>query len=181
MNIAVVGSGRVGTALGNGWKRAGHAVTFMGRDETPTADAGDVLVLAVPFSAVESVLRRAGPLDGQVILDCTNGAPPGGRSCGEQVAAWALNARIVKIFNTTGFENMSNPRFGAEAATMFYAGDDVAAKQVAATLAADLGFDPVDAGPLANARFLETLAAFWVTLASKQHMGRDIAFRLMRR
>jgi hypothetical protein len=54
---------------------------------------------------------------------------------------------------------MADPRYVAEAATMFYAGDDAGAKQTAAKLAEDLGFDPVDAGPLANARYLETLAA----------------------
>jgi predicted dinucleotide-binding enzyme len=178
MHIAVIGAGRVGTALGNGWKRAGHTVTYVGRDQTP---ADDVIALAIPWAAVESVLRKAGPLDGRVLLDCTNGAPPGARSGGEQVAAWAPKARVVKIFNMTGFENMSDPRYGTEAATMFYAGDDAAAKQTAARLANDLGFDPVDAGPLANARFLETLAAFWGALAYGQHMGRGIAFRLLRR
>ena len=178
MHIAVIGSGRVGTALGNGWTRAGHAVTFVGRDQIPT---GDVVALAVPWAAVESVLRRAGPLDGKVLLDCTNGAQSGGRSGGEQVAAWAPKAHVVKIFNTTGFENMADPRYGAEAATMFYAGDDAGAKETAARLANELGFDQVDAGPLANARYLETLAAFWGALAYGQHMGRGIAFRLLRR
>lgn len=178
MNIAVIGAGRVGTALGNGWERAGHAVTRVGRDDA--VGMSDVVVLAVPWAAVESVLRRAGPLDGRVILDCTNGAPAG-QSGAERVAGWAPKARVVKIFNTTGFENMANPRFGNEAATMFYAGDDTAAKEAAARLAQDLGFDPVDAGPLANARYLETLASFWGVLAYGQHMGRDIAFRLVRR
>jgi predicted dinucleotide-binding enzyme len=177
MNITIIGSGRVGSALGNGWKRAGHTVTFVGRDEIPTSD---VVALAVPWAAVESVLRKAGPLDGRVLLDCTNGAPAG-QSGGERVATWAPKANVVKIFNTTGFENMADPRYGAEAATMFYAGDDAGAKQTAARLAEDLGFDPVDAGPLANARYLETLAAFWGALAYGQRMGRGIAFRLLRR
>ena len=173
MNIAIVGSGRVGTALGEGWKRAGHDVTFAGLD-------AEVVLLAIPWSAVESVVRDP-QLAGKVVLDCTNGAPAGAHCGGEQVAAWAPKARVVKIFNTTGFENMSNPRYGHEAATMFYAGDDAAAKQTAARLATDLGFDPVDAGPLANARFLESLAAFWGALAYGQKMGRGIAFRLLRR
>lgn len=63
---------------------------------------------------------------------------------------------------------------------MFYAGDDSAAKKVIGQLAADLGFDPVDAGPLSQAKNLEILASFWGALAHGQKMGRAIAFRLLR-
>jgi predicted dinucleotide-binding enzyme len=63
---------------------------------------------------------------------------------------------------------------------MFYCGDDAGAKQVAAALASDLGFDPVDAGPLTSARLLEPLAMLWISLAIRGQ-GREIAFRLMRR
>jgi 8-hydroxy-5-deazaflavin:NADPH oxidoreductase len=182
MKIAVIGAGHVGDALGTGWKRAGHDVTMVGRDGiAPAVAASDVVVLAVPWAAVESVIRAAGPLAGKTLFDCTNGAPAGAQSGGERVAAWAPSAHVVKIFNTTAFENMANPLFGTERATMFFAGDDAAAKQTAARLAADLGFDPVDAGALANARFLEMLASLWFALAFGQKMGRGIAFRLLRR
>jgi 8-hydroxy-5-deazaflavin:NADPH oxidoreductase len=86
----------------------------------------------------------------------------------------------VKIFNTTGFQNMANPVYGGEPSVMFYAGDDGEAKALAHQLAADLGFDPVDAGPLIRARELEHLALLWISLSVRGH-GRDIAFRLMRR
>ena len=55
------------------------------------------------------------------------------------------------------------------------------AKAVAGQLAADLGFDPVDAGSLAEARLLEPYALLWIHLALVQKLGRDIAFKLMRR
>ena len=45
----------------------------------------------------------------------------------------------------------------------------------------ELGFDPVDAGPLTQARLLEPLALLWISLAYRQGLGRNIAFRLMRR
>lgn len=64
---------------------------------------------------------------------------------------------------------------------MFYAGDDAEAKQVAARLAAEIGFEPVDAGPLQNARLLEPLAMLWIWLAYAGGLGTDIAFRLVRR
>jgi hypothetical protein len=79
-------------------------------------------------------------------------------SVAEQIAAWAPGAREVKIFNTTGFKNMDDPKFGEARVTMFYCGDDAEAKKVAAGLAEDLGFEPVDAGPLSEARSLEPLA-----------------------
>jgi len=64
---------------------------------------------------------------------------------------------------------------------MFYCGDDEASKQLAAGLARDLGFEGVDAGPLASARLLEPLAMLWITLAFRQRLGRSIAFKLVRR
>ena len=76
---------------------------------------------------------------------------------------------------------MADPDFNGVAATMFYCGDDANAKATAAQLAQDLGFDPVDAGNLQQARLLEPLALLWIRLAYLQGMGRDIAFKLMKR
>jgi predicted dinucleotide-binding enzyme len=76
---------------------------------------------------------------------------------------------------------MAQPRYGEGAATMFSAGDNEAAKAVAARLAGEIGFDPMDAGPLVQARLLEPVAMLWIYLAVVRGEGRDIAFRLMRR
>jgi len=208
MKIAVIGTGHVGGALGTGWERAGHEIIFGSR--TPDSDevkqllkaggkaksastreavaSAEIAALAVPWMSVPEVLNDIGPaISGKVLIDCTNpgmnspGKDRSGGSGGEQVARWAPSARVVKAFNTTGFENMQNPRFGHEAATMFYAGDDKEAKKLVGELASDLGFDPVDAGPLSQAHTLEILASFWGALAYGQQMGRGIAFRLLRR
>src|SRR5256885_15772418 len=89
MNVTIVGSGNVGRALGNGWKKAGHSVTFAARDPAgtktaelkrdgfavaPQADAGkaDVIVLAVPWSGIEATVRALGPPAGKVLIDATN-------------------------------------------------------------------------------------------------------------
>jgi predicted dinucleotide-binding enzyme len=87
----------------------------------------------------------------------------------------------VKVFNTTGFENMAQPSYGGTAITMFFAGDDAQAKRVAVQLARELGFDPVDAGPLCNARLLEPLALLLIYLAVKQSHGTGIAYKLVHR
>ena len=76
---------------------------------------------------------------------------------------------------------MENPKYPQGPATMFYCGDDAEAKKVAAQLAGDLGFDPIDAGGLAIARLLEPCAMLWIHLAFRQKMGREFAFKVMRR
>jgi predicted dinucleotide-binding enzyme len=102
-------------------------------------------------------------------------------SGGEKVAEWAKGARVVKIFNTTGYGNMGNPEYDGRAIPMLYCGDDAGAKSVAGRLAAELGFHPIDAGPLSNARLLEPHAMLWIWLAIKGGMGRDFAFQIVRR
>ncbi len=64
---------------------------------------------------------------------------------------------------------------------MFYCGDDASAKQAVRQLAAELGFEPVDAGPLTQARLLEPLALLWISLAYQAGLGREIGFQLLRR
>ena len=208
MRIGIIGAGSVGGALGRGWARAGHEVTFGVRhpadpklkqllEETgakavspaeAAADAG-VVALATPWEGTEEAVRGLEDLSGRILFDATNPLAPNlsglthgfDTSAAEQVASWAPGARVVKIFNTTGANNMENPDFHGVAATMFYCGDDKDAKSTAHQLAADLGFDPVDAGSLEQARLLEPLALLWIRLAYLQGMGRDIAFKLMKR
>lgn len=209
MRIAVIGTGHVGGALGTGWARSGHDVIFGARDPSAlevnqlvsrcagkasattleSAVAGaDVIALATPWAAVTEVLGQIGSgLAGKVLIDCTNPSTSfpavdhSAGSGGEQVAKLVPGASVVKAFNTTGFENMENPKYGAEAATMFYAGDHAVAKKVVHDLARDLGFDPVDAGDLKQSHTLEVLASFWGNLAYGQKLGRGIAFRLLRK
>lgn len=210
MKVAILGAGSVGSTLGKAWARQGHTVIFGVREarsinvQVLLAEIGsqaqahslaeavtqaDVVALTVPWEAMPDVIAAVGDLDGKVLLDGTNplmgnqldAAVALSQSGGEQVAAWFPKARVVKIFNQVGWETMADPHYGSEAATMFYAGDDAAAKQVAAQLAADIGFDPIDAGALSASRYLETLALFWGQLAYAQGMGRHLAWRLLQR
>lgn len=150
----------------------------------------EVVVLATPWGAATDALREFGAtrLAGVPLLDTINPLGPGltldtgsaGESAAERLQSLAPEMRVVKVFNTTGFNNMANPDYGGTAATMFIAGDDAGAKRVATTLASALGFDVVDAGALVRARELEHLALLWISLAFGG-MGREIAFRLMKR
>jgi 8-hydroxy-5-deazaflavin:NADPH oxidoreductase len=210
MRIGVIGAGNVGGTLGRAWAKSGHDVLFGVQHSTgpkvlalladvggrakavsvsEAATHGDVVVFATPWAATQDAVGKAGDLTGKVVLDCTNplkadlsGLEIGhSTSGGEQVAVWASSSRVVKVFNTTGFENMANPAYGGVPITMFFAGDDAEAKAVAAQLAREIGFDPVDAGPLANARLLEPLGLLWIHLAIRQGHGTGIAVRLTRR
>jgi 8-hydroxy-5-deazaflavin:NADPH oxidoreductase len=206
MNIAILGMGNVGSVLGRRWIEAGHYVAFGVRnpakhqadatkmkaavaDIQEAAAKSEVVVLAVPWPAVPDALKAAGNLSGKVLLDCTNPLKPDlsgldvglTTSGGEQVAKAAPGAKVVKIFNTTGAGNMDNPNYGGTKVTVLYAGDDAGAKQIAARLASDLGFDPVNAGPLSSARMLEPFALLWIGLAYQQKMGMDFALNVVRR
>jgi predicted dinucleotide-binding enzyme len=102
-------------------------------------------------------------------------------SAAEAIAQWAQGARVVKAFNSTGANNMLDPNYGGQAASMLICGDDAAAKKVVLDLASELGFDAIDAGALSTARDLEPLAMLWIRLAYVQGLGRNIAFKLLRR
>ena len=205
MRIGIIGTGSIGRTLGRRWAPRHEIVLGSRRPEAAevlaavaeagknaraagvaeAAAFGDVVVLATPWRATLDVVRGAGDLAGKVIVDCTNPVGPGLRhalpsgSATEAIAAQVPSARVVKAFNTAGFEVFADPRFGDEAASLFLCGDDAAAKETVAGLARDVEMDPVDCGGLVQARRLEELALLWISLAGQG--GRAHAFRLLRR
>lgn len=156
---------------------------------TETAQASDVILLSTPWPATREAIEHAGPLAGKILIDATNPLSPdlsgleygNTTSGGEQVAAWASGARVVKAFNTVGFNIMANPKFSGGSACLFFCGDDGAAKQIVRQLASEIGFDPRDAGPLTQSRVLEPLALLWISLALKQGYGREFALGFLGR
>ncbi len=200
MKLAIVGAGQVGQTLSGALQRAGHTVVFGVRtpgdakhaalhvlDVRAAVEVSEAVVLATPWATTEAAVRSCGDLGGRPLLDATNPLTAQGLqlghhdSGGEAVARWATNAKVVKVFNTTGLENMANPRYGGTRADLFLCGDDRGACEVASTLAKDLGFRPIAIGPLTQARLLEPLAHLWITLALGLKNGRDIAFHVLTR
>ena len=188
--IGIIGKGNVGTALKRGLEGVGYEVKGVGNDPKEVrkiAAWGEMLVLAVPFSAIDDALRMMGDaVHGKVILDVTNALTPGFQlalgcttSGGEELQKKAPKAKVVKAFNTVFAQNMSSGKVKGEKLTLFVAGDDEPAKKLVLAAGREIGFDPVDAGPLMNARWMETLGYFNIQLGYTLKMGTDIGFKLV--
>ena len=207
MKIAILGTGSVGTTLGRRWKEIGHEVTFGSRDpeseksqqiageigpvvsQSAAARGAEVVLLATPWPVTQEVIATAGSLAGKTLIDATNplndtfsGLALGfDTSAAEEIARWAPEANVVKAFNTVGAKVMADPAFEPTKASMFYCGDDAAAKQQVHELAAGIGIEPFDAGPLTSARYLEPFAMLYIHLAFKEGWGGNFAFQIMKR
>lgn len=191
--IAILGKGNVGTALGNGLRRAGYDVRHGHRDPAePVRDAarwGEVVVLAVPFGEVGNCISAAGleALADKPLVDVTNALTEeyelavGLRTSGaEQLQKFVPEAHVVKAFNTAFAETMGTGRVHDKPLTVFVAGDHGGAKRIVLQMARDIGFDAVDAGPLKSARYLEPMALLNIALGHGQQMGTDLGFQLAR-
>jgi NADPH-dependent F420 reductase len=202
MTVAIIGSGNVGSALARRLMATGASVVFGVRDPkagqkhdippgarlaTPAVAAAgaEVVILAVPANALVEAARGAGDLTGKVVIDCANPlqfdrgpvwTPPPEGSTTQALAAALPGVGVVKGFNHFGAEIHANPEVEGGPADALFAGDDAGAKGVAMTLAEQLGFRAIDAGPLRNAAALENLAVLWIQLAVGG-AGRHFAFR----
>lgn len=203
MKIAIIGTGHVGGALATQWSRSGHEILlavqnpddFKGKAllENPNtrvrsigeaAAAAEVILMAIPPTAVFGVLGQVGELEGKVIIDATNsiGQSPAPYPTVYHCLADKTRAELVKCFNSTGFENMADPVYDGVGIDMFMAGNSERAKEVCRTLARDCGFGScIDFGQADKVELLEKLAQAWINLAIIQGQGRRIAFRLVRR
>jgi len=155
------------------------------------AQDADGLLLAVHWSRVNHVLKQAGDLSGKVIITCslpmnlddTELVISGTSSGAEALAKKLPAARIVSAFNTVPSEVLFNvfaARRKKTRPSLIYCGDDSKAKKIAARLIHDVGFDPVDAGPLRIARYTEPFALLVAQLAYEGKGGPEIAYRVER-
>jgi predicted dinucleotide-binding enzyme len=197
----------MGGKLGTIFARAGHEVVFsyartrkklekLARDAGATARAGtpaeaardaDAVLLAVHWSRVDDVVKQAGDLSNKVIVTCTlpmNGDDTalvvGLKSSGaEKLAQKLKKGRIVSAFNTVPSEVLFDvfEARGKAKPSLVYCGDDVGAKEIAARLIRDVGFDPVDAGPLKTARYTEPFGLLVARLAYEGEGGPELAYR----
>lgn len=190
--IAVVGTGEMGSALGQQLAGVGHTVIYGSRDpsrdkvkelvaatgagasadtQRNAADLSQIIILAVPWAAVESLMPQLGDLSGKIIIDITTGDRQGSdgypelaveTSTSELIQAWAPTARVVKT-PFSGASMVRNPLRHGEPTVTYIAADDREAKEVVARLAIQLQFFPLDAGPLRMARTIDHLGLLYLT------------------
>jgi hypothetical protein len=188
---------RAGHEVVFSYARSRKKLDRLARDAGKTAHAGtpaeatgqaDALLLAVHWLRFDDVLHQAGDLAGKVVLTCSlpmneddSDLVVGRTSSGaEQLARRLPRARVVSAFNTVPSEVL----FGVYAArrrksrpSLAYCGDDARSKNIAAQLISDVGFMPVDAGPLRVARYTEPFALLIAQLAYEGKRGPELAYR----
>ncbi|HEY8825881.1 MAG TPA: NADPH-dependent F420 reductase [Candidatus Limnocylindria bacterium] len=205
MKIAIIGAGNVGGALASSSVRAGHTVTLSAKDpahadakakETgaraveSAADAvrdADVVILAVPYSAVDSVLDElGGALAGKVLIDVTNRVKMeamadsvDGTSAAEHIQKKAPKARVAKAFNYAFASKQADPKADGQSIDGYVASDDADAKKTTLELARSIGFRPIDVGPLAMSRALEAMAILNIALQIQHGWPWQSGFKLI--
>jgi len=207
MRIGILGAGNIGRGLALHLIAARHEVMLSYRHERAeltelarklgsrvgavhvTVRFGEIVVLAVPWDQIPAVLQQAGSLEGRILWDCTNPMAPDlsglvvgtTTSGGEMVAKQAIGARVVKaippfaeILNGASLPN------GSAKPAVFLCSDDGDSKRQVAALVAAIGAEPIDAGPLRNARYAEPSGMLLVQLAYERRMGGCIGMSLVR-
>jgi predicted dinucleotide-binding enzyme len=203
MNVTILGAGNMGSALVKQLTRAGHKVRVTARtgakaDAVAAANPGSVavpvhealaessvVIVATGYADAVPALRSLGSLAGKVVVDITNpltadfmGLTIGhDTSAAEEIAKAVPGAEVVKAFNTLFAQVLAEgPAFAdGQTAPVFIASDSERAKQTAKALVESIGFRPVDAGALKNARYLEPLAGLNIYLGYGAGLGTAIA------
>jgi predicted dinucleotide-binding enzyme len=192
MKIGIIGKGNVGSALAEGLSRKGHETKFGHLDpKEPVSEAakwGEVIILAVPHRAAADTTRAVGSAaNGKTVIDVSNALTENMEwamgfttSAAEEIQKMLPKAYVVKAFNTVFAQNQSTGKVGDEQLTLFVAGDDPKAKQTVMQLGRDIGFDPVDAGALKSARYLEPMGMLMINLGYTLGMGPKTGIKLVK-
>jgi predicted dinucleotide-binding enzyme len=206
--VSIIGTGKVGRTLARRLASSGYRVYVGSRNPHEKGKHPDLLhtnilvdniesavraapicILAIPWKTLLSFVQQHSPWNETILIDCSNplnntfdGLELGHHtSAAEEIAKHAQGARVVKALNTASVEVMNNPSFGETPATMFFCGDDESAKQQVHHLLTQLGFSPIDCGPLQQARNIEPLAMLYIHLAVRRGFGSHFGFTTLRR
>jgi hypothetical protein len=197
MFIGIIGTGNMALHLAQGWLQAGHTIQLGSRqpqektavlDQIPgakldsiaeTVAAAELIVVAIPYSAVEPFARHYAPqLRGKLLIDISNPFAhlPDNTISGPEITAQAIGpgARVVAAFKANFWETLLEPDSPHDQIVrdVFYVGDNANDKELVARLIADLGFRAVDCGPLRNARVLDGMVPLLLEL-DQRHAGGD--------
>lgn len=174
--FSIIGTGTMANAIGGVLADGGSSVTYIAKEQVGAAPVtGDVVILAVPYPAVDSVIAAIGDqLPGKTVVDITNPlnfetfdalTVPAGSSAAALIQAQLPNSSVLKAFNTTFAATLATKKVGDNATTVLIAGDDSDAKRSLAAAIAAGGVAAIDAGSLARAHELEAIGFLQLTLA----------------
>jgi len=180
-NLSILGTGNMGQAIATVAAKGGHSVQQLGESDLDTPVTGDVVVLAVPYTAVGAVIAQRGQqLAGRVVVDITNPLDfesfdslvvPADSSAAAEIAAALPDSRVLKAFNTTFAGTLAAGTVGPLTTTVLIAGDDVDAKSTLAGVVTSGGLKAIDAGSLKRARELEAVGFLQLTLAANEKVS----------
>ncbi len=208
MKIAILGTGRVGCTLATIWAKLGHDIMLGSREAArgqqvaaglnhpqisggnliSACEHGDVILFAFPWYALTDIARAVGKLQGKIIIDCINPMTSSGslalghkRSAGEEIGKEFPLAKPIKAFNHIYLDHFADPMFSGQAANAFYCSNFDDAKAAVIQLATEMGFEPLDLGPLKQARYLEPFAVMWIHMAFYIGMGPEFTLKMVPR
>jgi predicted dinucleotide-binding enzyme len=208
VNIGIIGSGNMGASMGKIWAAKGHKVLFSfskdqeklravaaagpnARTGTPAGAVafGELILLSVPWAAVPEALKAAGDCEGKTLFSCVNCLKPDfsgleigtSTSAAEEIVKLAPGAKMVEAIPPMAqILAADSRRLDGRQISAFYCGNDAVAKASVASLLRDLDLDPIDAGPLTSARYIEPAGMLCVQLAFGMGMGTKLAMKLLR-
>lgn len=203
MNIAIIGTGNIGSGLARVLSKTEHDVVVADRGngaasaeklkaegvEVRAADiatavkGADIVILSTPYDAAANVAKKA-DFSGKIVIDVSNpvtadfsGLQVGhSSSAAEEIAGLIPGATVVKAFNTIFAQHYaSGLKIDGKKLQTLVAADDEAARETVKSLAEDMGLEARDAGPLSNARYLEPIGFMNIQLGYVLGQGVEIA------
>ncbi|MEU1840337.1 NADPH-dependent F420 reductase [Micromonospora chersina] len=177
-HISILGAGNMGQAISAIAAKGDNSVELLGKSDLDKSVTGDIVVLAVPYPAVDQVLaQRAGQFDNRIVVDITNPlnfetfdslTVPADSSAAAEIAAKLPRSRVLKAFNTTFAGTLAEGAVGPLTTTVLIAGDDADAKAALVGVVTAAGLKAIDAGPLKRAREMEALGFLQISLAANE-------------
>ncbi|WCL47791.1 NADPH-dependent F420 reductase [Leptospira sp. GIMC2001] len=205
MKIAIIGTGNVGGALATIWSQKGHDInlgvrdinSFKGKELlknlntsvysiSEAVQLSDVIVISTPAVSTIEVTKSLGNTKSKIIIDTMNTIMGKGAIGYNNTTSAILDHTetndVVKCFNTTGANNLADPKYGNQNLDAFVCGDSAKGKEIAIQLADDAGFaECYDVGGNDKFDLMEQFAFFWINLAMFQKQGRNIGFKILKR
>lgn len=178
VNVSIIGTGNMGQAISSALTKGGANIQMLGSVDSATPANGEIIVLAVPYPAIEGIIaERGAQFAGKVVIDISNPlnfetfdslTVPADSSATAQIAQALPEARVIKAFNTNFASTITEGQVGSTQTTVLIAGDDSEAKDELSELITAGGLRAIDAGATKRARELEGIGFMQISLAAAE-------------